>query len=67
MTPQESEQLLEVLDRIEYQPEAIFIRQDDGKNVALSELPTLPAIHYVCEFMRKHITAMQGLQSEWRG
>lgn len=42
MTPEEKEQLLEVLDRIQYQPEQIFIRQG-GTNVALSELPTLPA------------------------
>lgn len=57
MTPEEKEQLLEALDRIEYQPEQIFIRQDN-LNVALSELPTLPALHYVCEWLRKRIERM---------
>ena len=57
MTPEEKEQLFEALDRIEYQPEQIFIRQDN-LNVALSELPTLPALHYVCEWLRKRIERM---------
>lgn len=58
MTPQEKEELYEVLDRIQYQPEQIFIRQDDGSNVALSELPTLPALEYVCKWVRERIARL---------
>lgn len=55
MTPEQKNELLDAIDRVEFFPEQIFVRQNDGTNVALSELPTVVALQYVCKWFRRHM------------
>lgn len=52
MTPERKDSLRQALDRIESGPERIIVRQGN-RNVALSELPTIEALQYVCKWLRR--------------
>lgn len=54
MTPQQKDELSKALDRIERRPELIFVRHGN-RNVALSELPTIEALQYVCKWIRRYV------------
>lgn len=58
MTPQEKDKLGEALDRIEHQPEQIFVRRDN-RNVPLLELPTIEALRFVCKWIRRYVGEAQ--------
>lgn len=52
----DTQKLLECLDRIERNADAIYVRHHN-RNCRLSELPTKLAIEWVCMFVRRNLPA----------